>query len=637
MRRSICLCEPSVAFAGDVRTWHFSYTTALPLPKGSRIKFDLLSQGKTSDWQIPEASPKDKENMIWGVLPNGKSIPAKEIEVPFSAVFEFVLPLEIKAGETFSILIGTPEKSREAQMTKGSRAQTNVQRRRPFHLYIDPKGKGDYKEAEVFSLDVRGNILENIQITVPSIVSKNKRFDVFLRFEDRFGNLTGNAPEGTLIELSYEQLRENLTWKLFVPETGFITLPNLYFNEAGIYKIQLLNTKNGEKFYSAPIKCFADYDKNLYWGLLHGESEKYDAQENIESCLRHFRDERGLQFFASSPFESPEETSNEAWKQICHYIAEMNEEARFTSFLGLQWYGDASDEGLRHFIYWKDNRPLLRKKEAKTNNLKKIYKSHTPKELMSIPCFTMAKGYATTFEDFTPEFERVVEIYNAWGSSECTEKEGNTRPIKSLDKTGVQETDSGSIREALNRNCRFGFVAGGFDDRGIYDGLFDSEQTQYSPGLTAILAIEQTRDTLLQALYNRACYATTGARIVLGFYIAGAQLGSELSTKVKPGLAFNRHITGFVAGTAPLKEITIIRNGKPLHTFNPKKSDFEFAHDDSEPLSKALLSSSDERPPFAYYYLKVVQEDGHIAWTSPIWIDYPDFQSSEPSKKVKKR
>ena len=36
------------------------------------------------------------------------------------------------------------------------------------------------------------------------MVTKNQRFDVIVRFEDAFGNLTGNAPEGTLIEFSYE-------------------------------------------------------------------------------------------------------------------------------------------------------------------------------------------------------------------------------------------------------------------------------------------------------------------------------------------------------------------------------------------------------------------------------------------------
>jgi hypothetical protein len=155
---------------------------------------------------------------------------------------------------------------------------------------------------------------------------------------------------------------------------------------------------------------------------------------------------------------------------------------------------------------------------------------------------------------------------------------------------------------------------------------------QYSPGLTAILAIEQTRDALLLGLHNRSCYATTGPRIVLGYFIAGAQMGSELSTKVKPGLEFNRHITGFVCATAPIQEIAFIRNGAVFKTFAPKEANFEFTFDDADPLSNFALPSPDDRPPFAYYYMRVTQEDGHIAWASPIWIDY--FPLS--SKKLKK-
>ncbi len=637
MRRSICLCEPNAALAGVVGTWKFSYTTAVALPKGTRLRFDLLSKGRPIDWEIPQIDAKAKKNLIWCELPNGKSLPAKPVQLPesFAPVFDFTLPAEVKAGETLSIYLGTQDKQKPE---KGNRCQSHVQRRRPFHLFIDPKGKGDFREPEVFGLDVRGNKLKNIRIIAPSIVSKNRRFDVIVRFEDEFGNLTNNAPEGTLIELSYEQLRENLTWKLFVPETGFLNLPNLYFNEPGAYKIQLLNVSTKEKFYSAPIKCFADNDRNLYWGLLHGESERVDSTDNIEACLRHFRDERALQFFAASPFENTEETSNDVWKAISLQVTEFNEDMRFVTFLGFHWFNNAPEEGLRQLVYSKDSRPLLRKKDAKSNTLKKIYKGNTPKELLSIPSFTMGKGFETTFEDFSPEHERVVEIYNAWGSSECLAKEGNLRPIACEGKKGVAESDKGSIRKALARNMRFGFVAGGLDDRGIYEDLFESDQVQYSPGLTAIYAIEQTREALFHALHNRACYATTGERIVVGFFIAGAMMGSELSAKAKPGLVFNRHLTGYVAGTAPLKEVSIIRNGQKFHTFHPKgESTLDFEYDDSEALGSIILRSPDERPPFVYYYLRVVQEDGHIAWSSPIWVDYPDMPASSGAKKSKKR
>lgn len=329
-----------------------------------------------------------------------------------------------------------------------------------------------------------------------------------------------------------------------------------------------------------------------------------------------------MQFFAASSFESAEETPNDMWKMISTQAAEFNEDMRFTTFLGCQWFGDDPEEGLRHIFYAKDNKPIFRKKDAKSNTLKKIYKSHHPKELLSIPCFTMAKGTITPFTQFDPDFERVVEIYNAWGCSECTTKEGNLRPITSEDKKGVFEVDKGSLRRALNQNCRFGFVAGGLDDRGIYSAFFESNQVQYSPGLTAIFALEHTREAIFQALYNRSCYATTGERIILAYSIANANMGSELNTKAKPGLVYNRHISGFSAGTTTICEITIFRNGQPLQIFHPDASHFEFAFDDAESLTKILLSSPDDRPAFVYYYIRVVQEDGHIAWGSPIWIDY---------------
>lgn len=639
MRRSICYCEPNLALAGDVNTWKFSYTTSTSLPKGTRLKFDLLSRGREIDWEVPSANIKEKKNVIWAETPDGKVLTAKEIQKAedLTPSFEFALPSEIKAGDTFSIFIGTTEKNKEEARKKGNRAQTSIQRRRPFYLYIDPKGKGDYRDPEIFTLDVRGNVLKNIRIIAPSLVAKNKRFDVIIRFEDLFGNLTNNAPEGTLVEVSYEHLRENLNWKLFVPETGFINVPNLYFNEPGIYKLQLRNLKNNDTFFSAPIKCFAEADKSIYWGVLHGESEKIDSLENIESCLRHFRDEKNMQFFATSSFESAEETSNENWKAISTQIAEFNEDYRFITFLGLQWFNEAPDEGLRQVIYSKDNKPILRKKDMKTNTLKKMYKSHTTKDLISIPSFSMAKGMETTFVDYDPDYERVVEIYNAWGSSECTIKEGNPRPITSESKKGVFENEKGSIRKALNNNCRFGFVAGGLDDRGIFSEFYESDQVQYSPGMTAILAIEQTREALYQALINRSCYATTGERIVVGFSIAGGAMGSELNTKAKPGLNYNRHITGFVAGTAPIKEILFIRNGKPFHTIHPKSAHHEFAFDDTELLSKVLLPASGEKPAFVYYYLRVIQEDGHMAWSSPIWIDQTEASAPPTNgKKTKK-
>lgn len=637
MRRSICYCEPTNAQAGEFNTWKFIYTPSTNLPKGTRLKFDLQSKGREIDWQLPSANlKKSGQGVIYAVFGKGKILQANEVEVPhnFAPQYEFILPSAVEAGTPITFVVGAKEGEKKGVGL--IQAQTVAQRRKPFFLYVDTTGKGHYDEPEVFSMDIRGGQLTNIRILTPSFVAKNKRFDVVVRFEDEYGNLTNDAPDETLIELSHEHLRENLNWKLFVPETGFLTLPNLYFNEDGIYTIQLRNAKNKQIFRSFPIKCFTENNRSLYWGLLHGESERFDSTENIESCLRHFRDDKAYNFFAVSPFESTEETSNDVWKVVTQNIAEFDEDDRFSTFLGMQWAGENKSEGVRQFLFAKDNKPLLRKKDTKYNTLKKIYKSFSPKEMISIPKFTMAKGYEYNFDEFEPEYERVVEIYNAWGNSEMTEKEGNLKPVTCRDSSGIKESAEGSIQRALLRNHRFGFVAGGLDDRGIYSDLFDSSQEQYTPGLTAIITPAHTREALMEALYNRSCYATTGERIIVGLHLAGLPMGSETSTANKRGLAINRHLSGYVAGTTKLRRVEIVRNGKVIKTFEPTDYFLTFEYDDLTPLEKVAIDAKDKKPPFVYYYLRVIQEDGHMAWSSPIWVDYipasalPKLQPKKP-------
>lgn len=630
MRRSICYCEPNSVRAGETSNYKFVYTTANELPKGAGIKFDISSTGRPMEWEIPQTNPQKESNLIWAKLPNDKIVKAKKVENPktLSTEFEFILPVKVEAGQSITILVGSPN---EKDPKKGNRCQTFTQRKKGFNLYIDPKGKGEYKDVETFYLDIKGNVLSNLKIIVPSLVSRNRRFDVIVRFEDAYGNLTNYAPEGTLIDLSYENLRENLNWKLFVPETGFLTLPNLYLNETGTYRIKLKNLKTNQVFISPPIKCFADTSMSLFWGLLHGESQKFDCYENIESCLRYFRDEQNFQFYASSCFDATEETSNELWKNINQHIAEVNEDERFTTFSSSIWVGTPKEEGVRQFLYSKDHKPLLRRKDLKSNSLKKIYKTTQSKDFISVPIFTMGKISNYDFKDFNPEFEKVVEMYNAWGSSECSEKEGNLRPIKG--KISSEDVD-GSIRKALANNCRFGFVAGGLDDRGIFSSFYDSNQVQYSPGLTAIIAKDQTRESIFEALIKRSCYATTGERIILGFNIANEPMGSILSSIQKPGLIHNRYITGFVVGTGPLKSLEIIRNGQVYYKKEDLKDDFEFTLDDSDSLLDISLDIKESVEKFTYYYLRVIQKNGHIAWSSPIWID---LQTKNNQKKPFKK
>ena len=166
MRRSICYCEPSQAIAGEINTWKFIYTTASSLPKGTRLRFDLVSDGRDIDWEIPSVNLKDGANVIYAKLDDDKIIQAHSVELPnrFAPIFEFVLPAKLETGSNIAIIIGSTKNIDKTAVKNGTRSQTYSQRRRSFLLYIDTGGKGHFADPEVFSMDIRGNALQSIKL-----------------------------------------------------------------------------------------------------------------------------------------------------------------------------------------------------------------------------------------------------------------------------------------------------------------------------------------------------------------------------------------------------------------------------------------------------------------------------------------
>ena len=61
-----------------------------------------------------------------------------------------------------------------------------------------------------------------------------------------------------------------------------------------------------------------------------------------------------------------------------------------------------------------------------------------------------------------------------------------------------------------------------------------------------------------------------------------------------------------------LKRVDLIRDGKILYTSNLAQPTANLDFVDSE------APASGE----SYYYVRVLQEDGEIAWGSPAWITY---------------
>ena len=110
------------------------------------------------------------------------------------------------------------------------------------------------------------------------------------------------------------------------------------------------------------------------------------------------------------------------------------------------------------------------------------------------------------------------------------------------------------------------------------------------------------RKNLIYSLRNRKIYATTGDRILIDFNLSGYKMGEI-------GKTDRVIITSEIHGCEKIKEINVIRNGKTIYKEKYDKMDIDFKFEDKKVEKRNY-----------YYYIKVVQKNGEIAWTSPIWV-----------------
>jgi hypothetical protein len=68
-----------------------------------------------------------------------------------------------------------------------------------------------------------------------------------------------------------------------------------------------------------------------------------------------------------------------------------------------------------------------------------------------------------------------------------------------------------------------------------------------------------------------------------------------------------------VLGTGPLERVDVVRDGEVVHTAKLEKNASEARFHWDDPAPRKLEKAS-------YYYVRVEQKDGQMAWASPIWV-----------------
>jgi len=208
---------------------------------------------------------------------------------------------------------------------------------------------------------------------------------------------------------------------------------------------------------------------------------------------------------------------------------------------------------------------------------------------------TSATGMGTDWRDNDPTVEPVVEIYQ--GDRMSYEYQGAPR--------------SGYDPKADKKP----FQIGGWEPKGFLDNAlkdkgyrlgFESSSDHWSTHISycIVLAEKHDRQGILDGLKKRHVYGATDD-IILDVRSGAHLMGDELRTNVAPRLEIN------VQGTGAIARIDVLRDSEVVETIKPGKAEFRGTW--TEPRPQAGVH---------YYYVRVEQQDGQLAWASPLWIDY---------------
>ena len=584
------IADPPIARAGETGTWKPTFTLTEDVPEGTDLRV-LFHGGRNvkglfSPLQVTDAQA---EGYVRAARQDGTAIPTDCDNSSGGEVALAVPKGGLARGETIVVWMGEGP---------GIRAPRESLSNKMFLLFR-PEPEADTSVPQINAepgrtivgaclIHVTGNALARIRAYAPSQARPGERLSILIRPEDVHGNVACEEPGGLLARLDGEELQVQR-----VPVTGTTCcrLEGIELPQPGIHRIEVEDTSNRLTAICNPIRVLPEApEMDVQWGYIHGHTELSDGAGTLDNYFTYMRDTCGLDFGALGDHDHAYETSEEMWRMAQKATARYHEPGRFVTFLGYEWAKwRRNGDGDRNVYYLEDNRPMYRSDDGHYPNPPALFEALKNETAIVIPHHPAEIGNHCDYKDHDPEADRLIEIYSVWGNSERSVNDGNPYPVRFPQRTPESPVDAGEapagfVQRALELGWRVGFTGGGDDHSGHPgDDRGKLQPWSYKGGLLGVHAPERTREAIWDALWNRHCYATTGARIIVEFSVSGAPMGSELSLGERPELAKQRTIRATVHGAAPIERIEVVRNNEDVHVHEGSGMDeaLEWADDES--------------------------------------------------------
>ncbi len=463
---------------------------------------------------------------------------------------------------------------------------------REERVWMAVDGDGDGVRALVLespTIDILAGGPARLVLTLPTTARPGELVRLVIAALDTLGNRGVALEEDVALQSSGDL---GLPETVSLPEGGVVSLEVPAAAE-GVYRV-LASTASGLTAESNPLIVRAGIPRVL-WGDLHGHTQLSDGTGTPEDYFAYARDVAALDVIAL--------TDHDHWgmrflddnpglfQTIEDAALRFDDPGRFVALVGYEWTSWL--HGHRHVLYFDGEAEVLSSLDPRYDNPALLWEALEGRSAVTIAHHS-AGGPVSTNWDFVPppELEPVTEVVSVHGSSEASDTPGQI----------YSAVPGNFVRDALDRGLRFGFIGSG-DSHDGHPGL--AHLASPSGGLAAIFAEEKTRASVLDSLRARRTYATNGPRIWLRTWLDGHEMGAALS----PSEARSHELRFVVAAPAPVERVDVVRSGE-IASAVPGSGRREF----SETLTLPPLR------PGEYLYVRVVQEDGGAAWSSPAYV-----------------
>jgi hypothetical protein len=200
----------------------------------------------------------------------------------------------------------------------------------------------------------------------------------------------------------------------------------------------------------------------------------------------------------------------------------------------------------------------------------------------------------TDWRDNNPAVEPVVEIYQ--GERTSYEKEAAplaadpARDAAEIKTSGYEP--AGMVSNAWAKGYKLGAIA-------------SSDHVSTHLSYAMVYTDDYSRQGILDAIRRRHTYGAMD-NILLDVRMGTALMGDEIAvTRPVP-------LRVYAVGTASVARVSVIKDNQVIYATEPNHAEVRFAFNDTGDMKGRH-----------FYYVRLEQEDGKLAWSSPVFVNYP--------------